>query len=103
PGTEAVNRQSSDVTRLGGVAVAVPEAVDGDALTEVSGFSGAVWWGDPDTARRYAKALAARPGPIVRLVTDAIVEPDVLLERHLCVDSTASGGNVALLAAASSR
>jgi len=102
PGTEAVKRQSSDVMRLGGVAVAVPEAVDDDALAEVSGFSSAVWWGGPDIARRYAKALAARPGPIVRLVTDAIVEPDVLLERHVCVDSTASGGNVALLAATSS-
>ncbi len=102
PGTEAVKKQSGDVMRLGGIAVAVPEVVDGDALAEVSGFSCAVWWGDPDSARRYAKALAARPGPIVRLVTDAIVAPDVLLERHVCVDSTASGGNVALMAAMSS-
>ncbi len=102
PGREAVAKQIDQVTRLGGVAVAVPEAVEDDTLAGVSGISGVVWWGDRDTARGYAKALASRPGPILRFVTGTITRADVLLERHVCVDSTASGGNVALLAEVSS-
>ena len=102
PGEESAAKQSEDVSRPGGIAVAVPEAVRSDALAEISGFSGAVWWGDVDTARGYARALAARPGQILRLITGTITKSDVLLEYHVCVDSTASRGNVALLAVTSS-
>ncbi len=98
PGEAAANRQSRDVARIGGVAIAIPEAVESDSLSTVMGFSGVVWWGAADMARGYAKALAVRPGPILRLVTGAVTEPDVLVERHVCVDCTASGGNVTLLA-----
>ncbi len=51
--------------------------------------------GDPGLLR---KALAARPGPIVTLA-DQLIDPAIyVLERTVCIDTTASGGNASLLA-----
>lgn len=64
----------------------------------LDGFSGAIWWGEAETARIYAKALAARKGAILPLVTGHPDRAHVCHERHLCVDTTAAGGNADLLA-----
>jgi RHH-type proline utilization regulon transcriptional repressor/proline dehydrogenase/delta 1-pyrroline-5-carboxylate dehydrogenase len=45
-----------------------------------------------------AQALANRDGAILPLITAAIEPSDVLVERHVCVDTTVSGGNAELLA-----
>jgi RHH-type proline utilization regulon transcriptional repressor/proline dehydrogenase/delta 1-pyrroline-5-carboxylate dehydrogenase len=98
PGRATAAAQARDVRALGGHAVEAP-GLDPQTLATLQGFSGAVWWGDADTGRAYATALATRPGPILPL----IAAPDLghaLLERHLCIDTTASGGNAQLLAAA---
>ena len=42
-------------------------------------------------------ALSAREGPILPLLTGAPEPSHVLAERHVCVDTTAAGGNAALL------
>ncbi|MEL6478484.1 MAG: L-glutamate gamma-semialdehyde dehydrogenase, partial [Pseudomonadota bacterium] len=55
---------------------------------------------DPDTLRPLRQSLAARDGAILPLIT----EPDparFVLERHVCIDTTAAGGNAQLLAASS--
>ena len=57
-----------------------------------------LWWGDEAQGRAYAQALAARNGEIVQLVTGMPDLAHVAHERHLCVDTTAAGGNAALLA-----
>ncbi|MDE3028838.1 MAG: hypothetical protein KGH84_10615, partial [Paracoccaceae bacterium] len=62
------------------------------------GFSQALWWGDDAAARTYTTALAARRGPILPLVMEVPDAGRVLLERHVCIDTTASGGNAQLLA-----
>ena len=54
--------------------------------------------GEAETARIYAKALAARKGAILPLVTGHPDRAHVCHERHLCVDTTAAGGNADLLA-----
>ena len=64
----------------------------------MQGFSAAIWWGDADTGRAYAQALAAREGEIQPLITAMPDLAHVAHERHLCVDTTAAGGNAALLA-----
>ena len=53
----------------------------------------------PDDARsELRRALAARDGPIVPLIT-ALSDPVAFCnERSICIDTTASGGNAALLA-----
>ena len=68
------------------------------ALARLDGFSAVLWWGDAETARDYAQALAGRPGPILPLVTAMPDRAHAVHERHLCVDTTAAGGNAALLA-----
>ncbi|MGL5011457.1 MAG: L-glutamate gamma-semialdehyde dehydrogenase, partial [Paracoccaceae bacterium] len=95
PSAAAAKAQVAAVEALGGLAVAAP-GLAAEALERLP-VSGAVWWGDDVQGRAYALALARRPGAIVPLIG----QPDaahVLLERHVCIDTTASGGNAELLA-----
>jgi len=57
-----------------------------------------VWHGDAQTARTFEQALAKRDGAIVPLIAGPIDAGHVLHERHICIDTTAAGGNAALLA-----
>ncbi|MCK4713541.1 MAG: L-glutamate gamma-semialdehyde dehydrogenase, partial [Marinosulfonomonas sp.] len=98
PGKQAANKQAQAVRNLGGVAI-IANGLAADALTTLTGFSGAVYWGAK--ARAYVCTLAARPGPILPLITALPSTADVLLERHTCIDTTASGGNAQLLASVS--
>jgi RHH-type transcriptional regulator, proline utilization regulon repressor / proline dehydrogenase / delta 1-pyrroline-5-carboxylate dehydrogenase len=69
-------------------------------LTGLRGLAAVAFRGDPDTARALRRALAARDGPILPLLTAADIRPFCVLEKHLCIDTTAAGGNASLLAAA---
>ncbi|SIS50275.1 bifunctional proline dehydrogenase/L-glutamate gamma-semialdehyde dehydrogenase PutA [Phaeovulum vinaykumarii] len=100
PGPAARAAQVAAVTALGGQAVPVCETLDPAALEQLAGFSGVIWWGDAARGRAFAQALSRRAGPIVPLITGAPDAAHVAHERHLCVDTTAAGGNAALLAGA---
>ena len=95
--TEALARvQAQAIQALGGQAILAPD-LPAAALTTLQGFSGVVYWGDEATARAHARALSLRSGPILPLIAD---QPDlghVMLERVICIDTTASGGNAQLL------
>ena len=54
----------------------------------------------PGTLGPTRSALAARPGPIVPLVTRRIDPAAYCNERTICIDTTAAGGNASLLAEA---
>ncbi|MGC4024078.1 MAG: bifunctional proline dehydrogenase/L-glutamate gamma-semialdehyde dehydrogenase PutA [Mesorhizobium sp.] len=56
--------------------------------------------GDDENMRSLRKALAARKGAIVPLVSETIYPAAYAHERAVCVDTTAAGGNASLLAAA---
>jgi RHH-type proline utilization regulon transcriptional repressor/proline dehydrogenase/delta 1-pyrroline-5-carboxylate dehydrogenase len=73
-------------------------ALDPGALAGLPPFGGLLWWGDAQTGRAYALALAERTGPIVPVITGRPDTAHACLERHLCVDTTAAGGNAGLLA-----
>ncbi|MEX5727203.1 RHH-type proline utilization regulon transcriptional repressor/proline dehydrogenase/delta 1-pyrroline-5-carboxylate dehydrogenase [Rhodovulum iodosum] len=98
PGRDAADRQRAAVEALGGRGVAVHGALPPEALSTLTGLGGALWWGDAETGRACERALARRDGPILPLITEAPDAGRVRLERHLCIDTTASGGNAALLA-----
>ena len=100
PGAEAALAQAKSVRKLGGHAVEAPDLPPA-ALARLHGFSGALWWGEAGTARAYAQALAGREGPILPLVGGLPDRAHVAHERHICIDTTASGGNARLLAAVS--
>lgn len=97
PGAEVASEQARVVESLGGIAVKATGSVPPEALTTLSDLSGVLWWGDAETARAYEGALAARKGPILPLLTGVPDAARVLGERHVCVDTTAAGGNAALL------
>lgn len=102
PGPQAEAAQAKAISDLGGVSVCAGGRLPADWLSDAPGLSVVLWWGDVDKARGLAQALASRAGPIVPLIT---AMPDVahaLTERHLCIDTTASGGNAQLLVDASS-
>ncbi|WP_449041759.1 bifunctional proline dehydrogenase/L-glutamate gamma-semialdehyde dehydrogenase PutA [Paracoccus sp. (in: a-proteobacteria)] len=98
PGAEAVAAQVAAIEALGGQAVGSDGALPPEALTRLPQLSAVLWWGDEGQGRAYARALAARQGEIVQLVTAMPDLAHVAHERHLCVDTTAAGGNAALLA-----
>ncbi|UXU76236.1 bifunctional proline dehydrogenase/L-glutamate gamma-semialdehyde dehydrogenase PutA [Paracoccus sp. SMMA_5_TC] len=98
PGPRAVEAQMAAVAALKGQGVAASGQLEPEALAEMQGFSAVLWWGAEDQGRAYAKALAARKGPITPLICARPDQAHVAHERHLCVDTTAAGGNAALLA-----
>ncbi|NNJ67042.1 MAG: bifunctional proline dehydrogenase/L-glutamate gamma-semialdehyde dehydrogenase PutA [Boseongicola sp.] len=100
PGAETAEKQRHAIEAVGGIALAAPDMTPDDLVKEKA-IGGAVYWGDDAQSRPYATALAGRKGAILPLITTAPRSFEVRHERHLCVDTTASGGNAALLAAVS--
>lgn len=99
PGTKTAAAQADAVRALGGRAVPAAD-LPAAALQTLGGFSAALWWGDAETGRAHARALAARPGPILPLIGTLPDRAHVAHERVICIDTTASGGNAALLSQA---
>lgn len=76
---------------------AIDGLLDRVALTTLRGFSSVVAWSDPEDLREIRIALSKRAGPIIPLITERNFAHRCILERHVCVDTTASGGNITLL------
>ncbi|MBK4214723.1 bifunctional proline dehydrogenase/L-glutamate gamma-semialdehyde dehydrogenase PutA [Paracoccus caeni] len=98
PGEAVAQAQVAAVEALGGQAISAGGSLTAGELGAIPGLSAVLWWGDADQGRAYAAALAAREGEIVPLITAMPDRAHVAHERHLCVDTTAAGGNAALLA-----
>lgn len=99
-------RQALIAEEAGCVALSV--APDGDidgvlapeALEFLKGFDAVALWGDEGAQRAARVALAAREGPILPLITNADdMASRCVHERHICINTTAAGGDAALLAA----
>jgi RHH-type proline utilization regulon transcriptional repressor/proline dehydrogenase/delta 1-pyrroline-5-carboxylate dehydrogenase len=67
-------------------------------LTELDGIDVVALWSDGNDLRAARKALAARQGKILPLVSTLDLATYCRLERHTCIDTTAAGGNASLLA-----
>ncbi len=67
-------------------------------LAFVAGVHAVALWSDDADLRLARLALASRDGRIVPLVTGQDLAERCKMERHICVDTTAAGGNAALLA-----
>ncbi|MEM9639799.1 MAG: aldehyde dehydrogenase family protein, partial [Pseudomonadota bacterium] len=99
PGQETAAAQARAVEALGGAAVMATGTFDPALLSEGPEYGGVLWWGNAGTGRALEQALAARCGPIIPLIPGRPDTTRVRAERHVCVDTTASGGNAALLGA----
>ncbi|TVQ52519.1 MAG: bifunctional proline dehydrogenase/L-glutamate gamma-semialdehyde dehydrogenase PutA [Rhodobacteraceae bacterium] len=98
PGGEGVARR---LREAGAPAAGVDGALASDALATLSGFALVAAAGASSWTRALRRALAGRDGPIVPLVTERVAPDRYTVERHVCVDTTAAGGNASLLAATS--
>ena len=97
PGAAAAADQAAAIVAIGGRAYQATGHITPEMLTTLEGISGVVFWGNADTARAYGQALAKRTGPIVPLITGLPDTGHACHETHVCVDTTAAGGNAALL------
>ncbi len=100
PGPTATRAQTEAVLALGGTVIEATGRLDLQRLETLTGISGVLWWGDEETARQIEHHLAQRDGPILPLIPGLPDRTRVLGERHVCVDTTAAGGNAALLGGA---
>ena len=89
-----VDTQVDAVKALGGTPVK-------GKLNQHPNAAAVIWWGDPEQGQTIAQTLARRDGPITALITGQPDVAHVLHERHICIDTTAAGGNAALLASVS--
>ena len=122
PGAEAVRAQVAAAREVRNAVVAVADGasaaltahatdplavvLDGQvapgALTTLAGIAAVACAADRDVLAAMRTALARRAGPILPLITEPDAPERYVLERHLCVDTTAAGGNASLLAQAGS-
>ncbi len=100
PDEDATRAQAEAVKALGGTAICATGNLDLHRIENLTGISGVLWWGDEETARQIERLLARRDGPILPLIPGLPDRARVLGERHVCVDTTAAGGNAALLGGA---
>lgn len=70
-----------------------------DALTQLDGFSAVALWSEKDDLIKAREAIAKRDGPLIPLIATDEMSDLCVVERHLCIDTTAAGGNASLLAA----
>ncbi|MCB1516446.1 MAG: L-glutamate gamma-semialdehyde dehydrogenase, partial [Hyphomicrobiaceae bacterium] len=67
-------------------------------LCRLTGMDAVALWSDETDLRAARLALAKRDGPLVPLIADRDMAARCVIERHVCIDTTASGGNASLLA-----
>jgi RHH-type transcriptional regulator, proline utilization regulon repressor / proline dehydrogenase / delta 1-pyrroline-5-carboxylate dehydrogenase len=87
------------------IAPGIPPALGFDgvlprsALQNLRGVALVALWSTGDDLRAARRALAARDGALIGLACGNDLAARSVLERHICIDTTAAGGNAALLAA----
>ena len=67
-----------------------------ECLSSLPDLEGVISWAED--LKDVRQALAMRNGAIVPLITDQRFEDRLFVERHVCIDTTAAGGNASLLA-----
>ncbi|MEC7816249.1 MAG: bifunctional proline dehydrogenase/L-glutamate gamma-semialdehyde dehydrogenase PutA [Pseudomonadota bacterium] len=97
PGAE---KALADAAKAGLPVVAVDGVLDPDALIQLSGYTAVVSVADKSLLKQYRQALAKRDGALLPLITEHTLDQRYVIERHLCVDTTAAGGNASLIASA---
>jgi RHH-type proline utilization regulon transcriptional repressor/proline dehydrogenase/delta 1-pyrroline-5-carboxylate dehydrogenase len=96
PGRATEDSQVAAAEAAGCAAVRA-DGLGAEALATLPDIDVVAFAGSDEQARPLRRALAARTGRIVPLVMSADPSGWFRLERHVCIDTTASGGNAALL------
>lgn len=98
--TQGAQAAAQPLIDAGAPATGLDGTAAASALADMTGVAAVAAAGPELWTRALRIALAGRPGPIVPLETTVIAPERYVVERHLCIDTTAAGGNASLLAAA---
>jgi len=108
PSASDARQQMDMLAKLGCNSVAVVPGVTGpntisgylprESLTVLDGFDAVVLWAQKDDLISARKALAERQGALIPLIATSDLQALCVQERHICIDTTAAGGNTSLLA-----
>ncbi|WP_338722798.1 bifunctional proline dehydrogenase/L-glutamate gamma-semialdehyde dehydrogenase PutA [Devosia sp. XK-2] len=74
--------------------------MDIERLQSGSQFDAVAWFGDDAELKAIRLALSQRTGALVPIISGPQDIGRLQLERHVCIDTTAAGGNASLIAAA---
>lgn len=69
-----------------------------DTLTHLKNIDGVALWSNENDLSDTRRALGNRSGAIIPLMTSRDMAQQCIIERHICIDTTAAGGNASLLA-----
>ena len=75
--------------------------LEADTLRDLGGIDAVMSQAQPQQLQAYRIALAERQAKLIPLVCEDGVLERLIVERHLCIDTTAAGGNASLIAAGS--
>ncbi len=67
-------------------------------LSTLHNIDAVALWSNADDLRVARKALSERDGPLIPLLVESDMAERCIFERHVCIDTTAAGGNATLLA-----
>jgi len=108
PTMEDAEKQAKIANEIGCAAVAVAPGIREhlgvagllrrSALSVLTGFDAVALWSNTDDLRKARMALSERSGALVPLIASDQMKEFCVIERHICVDTTAAGGNASLLA-----
>ena len=79
--------------------ISVTGFLERQALSSLDGFAAVALWSNLEDLSEARMALAARDSQIIPLLASVDMQDQCVLERHVCIDTTAAGGNASLLAA----
>jgi len=95
PGAQRI---ATELGRDGAVIGGVDKRLAPAAIEAGLAVDAVLHWGEEAALKPWRQALAGREGPIVPLIASPGDADRLILERHVCIDTTASGGNAELLA-----
>jgi RHH-type proline utilization regulon transcriptional repressor/proline dehydrogenase/delta 1-pyrroline-5-carboxylate dehydrogenase len=93
-----VTKPAQALIDAGAPVAAVDGTITADTLTELQDIAVVAAAGISEWTQALRLALAQRSGAIISLENQKIAPERYVLERHLCIDTTAAGGNASLLA-----
>ncbi|MFT5869151.1 MAG: RHH-type proline utilization regulon transcriptional repressor/proline dehydrogenase [Paracoccaceae bacterium] len=99
PTPEAAQAQAQIAHAQACVPILVP-GLQADVLSQLSGFDAVVLWAKDAALRPIRQSLAERPGRLIQVFAEQDLAERCVIERHICIDTTAAGGNASLLAEA---
>ena len=94
-----INDALAEFKAAGLPVIGVEGTIEPKALSEIRGFDAVMTEADSKTKQAFRQALASREGVIIPLITETNASERLVKERHLCIDTTAAGGNASLIAA----